>query len=113
MDSSVVAVLLHEAIGEQPQCVFVDHGLLPKNEAGDAVRLLRDHDNISLVHADASELFLKALAGVTDPETKRKTSSTRSSARSSRPGTAPTPGGRCSARSGSASSCCSASASTT
>lgn len=73
VDSSVVAVLLHEAIGDQLQCVFVDHGLLRLNEGAEVVRLFRDHYNIPLVHADASDLFLKALAGVTDPETKRKT----------------------------------------
>ena len=73
VDSSVVAVLLHEAIGDQLQCVFVDHGLLRKDEGEQVVRLFRDHYNIPLVHADASELFLKALAGVTDPEQKRKT----------------------------------------
>jgi len=73
VDSSVVAVLLHEAIGDQLQCVFVDHGLLRKDEGAEVVRLFRDHYNIPLVHADASALFLKALAGVTDPEKKRKT----------------------------------------
>ena len=73
VDSSVVAVLLHEAIGDQLQCVFVDHGLLRKDEGEQVVRLFRDSYNIPLVHADASEVFLKALAGVTDPETKRKT----------------------------------------
>ena len=73
VDSSVVAVLLHEAIGDQLQCVFVDHGLLRKDEGEQVVRLFRDHYNIPLIHADASETFLKALAGVTDPEKKRKT----------------------------------------
>ena len=73
VDSSVVAVLLHEAIGDQLQCVFVDHGLLRLDEGEQVVRLFRDHYNIPLVHADASETFLKALDGVTDPETKRKT----------------------------------------
>ena len=73
VDSSVVAVLLHEAIGDQLQCVFVDHGLLRLGEADQVVSLFRDHYNIPLVHADASDLFLKALAGVTDPEKKRKT----------------------------------------
>ncbi len=73
VDSSVVAVLLHEAIGDQLQCVFVDHGLLRLGEAQQVVSLFRDHYNIPLVHADASDLFLKALAGVTDPEKKRKT----------------------------------------
>ena len=73
VDLSVVAVLLHEAIGDQLQCVFVDHGLLRLGEGEQVVRLFRDHYNIPLVHADASEKFLKALDGVTDPETKRKT----------------------------------------
>ncbi|MBV8409220.1 MAG: glutamine-hydrolyzing GMP synthase, partial [Alphaproteobacteria bacterium] len=73
VDSSVVAVLLHEAIGEQLQCVFVDHGLLRLGEAEQVVKLFRDHYNIPLIHADASEVFLKALDGVTDPERKRKT----------------------------------------
>ncbi|MBS0521911.1 MAG: glutamine-hydrolyzing GMP synthase [Proteobacteria bacterium] len=73
VDSSVVAVLLHEAIGDQLQCVFVDHGLLRQGEAEQVVTLFRDHYNIPLVHADASEQFLNALEGVTDPEKKRKT----------------------------------------
>lgn len=73
VDSSVVAVLLHEAIGDQLQCVFVDHGLLRKDEGAEVVKLFRDHYNIPLIHADASQQFLKALAGVTDPEQKRKT----------------------------------------
>jgi GMP synthase (glutamine-hydrolysing) len=73
VDSSVVAVLLHEAIGDQLQCVFVDHGLLRKDEGEQVVRLFRDHYNIPLIHADASRQFLGALAGVTDPEKKRKT----------------------------------------
>ncbi len=73
VDSSVVAVLLHEAIGDQLQCVFVDHGLLRLGEGEQVVRLFRDHYNIPLIHADASETFLKALDGVSDPETKRKT----------------------------------------
>jgi GMP synthase (glutamine-hydrolysing) len=73
VDSSVVAVLLHEAIGDQLQCVFVDHGLLRQGEAEEVVTLFRDHYNIPLIHTDASELFLKALEGVTDPEKKRKT----------------------------------------
>ena len=68
-----MAVLLHEAIGDQLQCVFVDHGLLRLDEGEQVVRLFRDHYNIPLIHADASETFLKALDGVTDPETKRKT----------------------------------------
>ena len=72
VDSSVAAVLIHEAIGEQMTCIFVDHGLLRQNEATEVVRLFRDHYNIPLVHRDASELFLGALAGVDDPERKRK-----------------------------------------
>ena len=72
VDSSVAAVLIHEAIGEQLTCIFVDHGLLRLNEGAEVVRLFRDHYNIPLVHRDASELFLSALAGVDDPERKRK-----------------------------------------
>ena len=72
VDSSVAAVLIHEAIGEQLTCVFVDHGLLRLNEAEQVVTLFRDHYNIPLVHVDASEQFLGALKGVSDPEQKRK-----------------------------------------
>jgi GMP synthase (glutamine-hydrolysing) len=72
VDSSVVAVLLHEAIGEQLTCVFVDHGLLRAREAEEVVKLFRDHYHIKLVHTDASALFLQRLKGVTDPEQKRK-----------------------------------------
>ena len=72
VDSSVAAVLIHEAIGEQLTCVFVDHGLLRLNEAEKVVDLFRGHYNIPLVHVDASDHFLAALAGVSDPETKRK-----------------------------------------
>src|SRR6202166_600417 len=67
------AVLIHEAIGDQLTCVFVDHGLLRLNEAETVVDLFRHHYNIPLVHVDASKLFLGELAGVTDPEQKRKT----------------------------------------
>ena len=73
VDSSVAAVLIHEAIGEQLTCVFVDTGLLRLNEAEQVVTLFRNHYNIPLVHVDASKEFLGALAGVSDPETKRKT----------------------------------------
>ena len=73
VDSSVAAVLIHEAIGDQLTCVFVDTGLLREDEAEQVVTLFRDHYNIPLVHVDAQDLFLGALAGVTDPETKRKT----------------------------------------
>ena len=73
VDSSVAAVLLHEAIGDQLTCVFVDHGLMRLNEGADVVGLFRDHYNIPLVHVDASETFLGALEGISDPEQKRKT----------------------------------------
>ena len=72
VDSSVVAVLLHEAVGDRLTCVFVDTGLMRKDEAGEVVGLFRDHYNIPLVHRDAAELFLAKLDGVTDPEEKRK-----------------------------------------
>ena len=73
VDSAVAAVLVHEAIGDQLTCVFVDHGLLRLAEAEKVVALFRGAYNIPLVHVNASELFLGALAGVTDPEEKRKT----------------------------------------
>ncbi len=73
VDSSVVAVLIHEAIGEQLTCVFVDHGLLRLGEAEQVVTLFRDHYNIPLVHVDAEDMFVGALEGTSDPETKRKT----------------------------------------
>jgi GMP synthase (glutamine-hydrolysing) len=73
VDSSVAAVLIHEAIGDQLTCVFVDHGLMRLNEAQEVVTLFRDHYNIPLVHVDAADLFIGALEGVEDPETKRKT----------------------------------------
>jgi GMP synthase (glutamine-hydrolysing) len=72
VDSSVAAVLIHEAIGSQLTCVFVDHGLLRQGEAQQVVGLFRDHYNIPLVHVEAEEMFLRALAGVSDPEQKRK-----------------------------------------
>jgi GMP synthase (glutamine-hydrolysing) len=73
VDSAVASVLIHEAIGEQLTCIFVDHGLLRKDEAEEVVSLFRGTYNIPLVHVDARERFLGALAGVTDPEKKRKT----------------------------------------
>jgi GMP synthase (glutamine-hydrolysing) len=73
VDSAVAAVLIHEAIGHQVTCVFVDHGLLRLGEGERVVALFRDHYNIALVHVAAQETFLKALAGVEDPEAKRKT----------------------------------------
>jgi GMP synthase (glutamine-hydrolysing) len=72
VDSSVAAILIHEAIGDQLTCVFVDHGLLRLNEATEVVAMFRDTYNIPLIHADESELFLGELTGVSDPETKRK-----------------------------------------
>ncbi len=72
VDSSVVAVLLHEAIGDQLTCVFVDTGLMRAGEAEEVVGLFRDHYNIPLVHHDAGDLFLGKLNGVSDPEQKRK-----------------------------------------
>ena len=73
VDSSVAAVLIHEAIGDQLTCVFVDTGLMRKDEGEQVVSLFRNHYNIPLVHVDAGDEFLGALAGVSDPETKRKT----------------------------------------
>ncbi|MDC1410218.1 glutamine-hydrolyzing GMP synthase [Amylibacter sp.] len=72
VDSSVAAVLLHEAIGNQLTCVFVDHGLLRMGEAEEVVTMFRDHYNMKLIHADEQELFLGQLDGQSDPETKRK-----------------------------------------
>jgi GMP synthase (glutamine-hydrolysing) len=73
VDSAVAAVLIHEAIGPQLTCIFVDHGLLRSGETEEVLRTFRNRFNIRLVHRDASDLFLSALDGVTDPETKRKT----------------------------------------
>jgi len=76
VDSSVAAVLIHEALkdsgADQLTCVFVDTGLLRKDEAQQVTTLFREHYNIPLVHVDASKEFLGELAGVSDPETKRK-----------------------------------------
>ena len=72
VDSSVVAVLLHEAIGEQLTCVFVDTGLMRASEAEEVTSLFRGHYNIPLVHEDAQAVFLDRLAGVTEPEEKRR-----------------------------------------
>jgi GMP synthase (glutamine-hydrolysing) len=73
VDSSVAAVLIHEALGDQLTCIFVDHGLLREGEAEQVLRTFRDRFNIRLVHRDASDAFLAALDGVSDPEDKRKT----------------------------------------
>jgi GMP synthase (glutamine-hydrolysing) len=72
VDSSVAAVLLHEAIGDQLTCVFVDHGLMRLGEADEVIKLFRDHYNIPLIHVAAQDLFLGELKGVTEPEQKRK-----------------------------------------
>ncbi|GLT10406.1 GMP synthase [glutamine-hydrolyzing] [Sulfitobacter porphyrae] len=72
VDSSVAAALIHEAVGDQLTCVFVDHGLLRKNEAEEVVGMFRDHMNLHVIHADEVDLFLGELDGVSDPETKRK-----------------------------------------
>ncbi|MDR5756845.1 glutamine-hydrolyzing GMP synthase [Caballeronia sp. LZ035] len=72
VDSSVAAALLHRAIGDQLTCVFVDHGLLRQNEAEQVMSTFADHLGVKVIHVDASEVFLQKLAGVTDPEAKRK-----------------------------------------
>ena len=72
VDSAVAAALLHEAIGDQVTCIFVDTGLLRLGEAEEVVRLFRGHYNIPLIHRDAGALFLEKLSGITDPEEKRK-----------------------------------------
>ena len=73
VDSSVTAVLLHEAIGDQLTCIYVDTGLMRAGESEQVVKMFRDHYNIPLIHDEASALFLGELDGVSDPETKRKT----------------------------------------
>ena len=73
VDSSVAAVLIHEAIGDQLTCIFVDHGLLRLNEAEEVVDMFTNHYKIPLVHVDAEEMFVSALEGEADPEIKRKT----------------------------------------
>ncbi|HMQ28614.1 MAG TPA: glutamine-hydrolyzing GMP synthase, partial [Acidimicrobiales bacterium] len=72
VDSAVAALLIHEAVGDQLTCVFVDTGLLRFGEAREVVDLFRGHFNIPLVHVEAGERFLAALAGQSDPEAKRK-----------------------------------------
>ena len=72
VDSSVVAVLLHEAIGDQLTCVYVDTGMMRAGESDQVVGLFRDHFNISLIHKDAGASFLSKLDGVEEPEAKRK-----------------------------------------
>jgi GMP synthase (glutamine-hydrolysing) len=73
VDSSVAALLIHEAVGDQLTCILVDHGLMRKNEAADVVSMFRDHYNLPLILVDAADRFVGALEGEADPETKRKT----------------------------------------
>ncbi len=73
VDSSVAALLIHEAVGEQLTCILVDHGLMRKNEAADVVKMFREHYNLHLILVDASDRFISALEGESDPEKKRKT----------------------------------------
>jgi GMP synthase (glutamine-hydrolysing) len=72
VDSSVAALLIHEAVGDQLTCILVDHGLMRKNEATDVVAMFTEHYNLHLIHVDASDLFINALEGKSDPEEKRK-----------------------------------------
>ncbi len=72
VDSSVAAALIHKAIGDRLTCVFVDHGLLRLNEAEDVMKTFADNLGVRVIHVDASEEFLAALAGISDPEAKRK-----------------------------------------
>ena len=73
VDSSVAALLIHEAVGDQLTCILVDHGLMRKNEAADVVAMFREHYNLHLIHVDAADRFISALEGEVDPEKKRKT----------------------------------------
>ena len=73
VDSSVAALLIHEAIGDKLTCILVDHGLMRKNEARDVVAMFREHYNLHLIHVDAVDMFVNALEGESDPEKKRKT----------------------------------------
>jgi len=73
VDSSVAALLIHEAVGDQLTCILVDHGLMRKDEAAGVVAMFREHYNLPLILVDASDRFIGALEGESDPETKRKT----------------------------------------
>ena len=73
VDSSVAALLIHEAVGDQLTCILVDHGLMRKNEAADVVQMFREHYNLPLILVNAPERFISALEGESDPEKKRKT----------------------------------------
>jgi GMP synthase (glutamine-hydrolysing) len=73
VDSSVAALLIHEAVGDELTCILVDHGLMRKNEAAEVVEMFRKHYNLPLILVDASDRFISALEGEADPEKKRKT----------------------------------------
>jgi GMP synthase (glutamine-hydrolysing) len=73
VDSSVAALLIHEAIGDRLTCVLVDHGLMRKGEAAQVIAMFHESYNLHLVHVDAADMFINALEGVADPEVKRKT----------------------------------------
>jgi GMP synthase (glutamine-hydrolysing) len=73
VDSSVAALLIHEAVGDQLTCILVDHGLMRKDEAANVVSMFREHYNLALILVDASDRFIGALEGEADPEKKRKT----------------------------------------
>jgi GMP synthase (glutamine-hydrolysing) len=73
VDSSVAALLIHEAVGDQLTCILVDHGLMRKDEAADVVAMFREHYNLKLILVNAQDRFIGALEGESDPETKRKT----------------------------------------
>ncbi|MBB3144719.1 GMP synthase (glutamine-hydrolyzing) [Phyllobacterium trifolii] len=73
VDSSVAALLIHEAVGDQLTCILVDHGLMRKNEAADVVQMFREHYNLPLILVNAQDRFIDALEGESDPEKKRKT----------------------------------------
>ncbi|TIL81846.1 MAG: glutamine-hydrolyzing GMP synthase, partial [Mesorhizobium sp.] len=73
VDSSVAALLIHEAVGDQLTCILVDHGLMRKDEASGVVEMFRQHYNLPLILVDASDRFISALEGEPDPEKKRKT----------------------------------------
>jgi GMP synthase (glutamine-hydrolysing) len=72
VDSAAAAALVHRAVGDHLTCIFVDHGLLRRGESEQVVRTFRDHFQMPLVHVDARDRFLARLAGVTDPEMKRR-----------------------------------------
>ena len=72
VDSSVTAALIHEAIGSNLTCVYVDHGMMRLNESNEIIEMFKEHFNLNIIHANETELFLNALKGVSDPEEKRK-----------------------------------------